>query len=76
MTYFSINDNSSLCFGFNQVSGLPICGTGLFGLAFSVWPIRSACFGLAVSVWVHFGHKISVHEQPFTFVYFNDYTGR
>ena len=26
-------------------------GTGLFGLAVSVWPIRSGRFGLAVSVW-------------------------
>jgi len=29
-------------------------------------------FGLAVSVWGHFGHDISAHKQLITFVYLND----
>ena len=33
-------------------------------------------FGLAVSVWGHFGHDISVHKQLITFVYLNDYIDR
>jgi len=40
-----------------------------FSLANSVKPIRSGRFGLAVSVWKHFGHDISVHTQLITFVY-------
>jgi len=45
-------------------------GTGLsgrFGLG---------SFGLAVSVWGHFGHDISVQKQLIAFVYLNYYTGR
>jgi len=33
-------------------------------------------FGLAVSVWGHFDHDISVHKQLIAFVYLNDYIGR
>jgi len=33
-------------------------------------------FGLAVSVWGHFGHDISVHKQLIAFLYLNDYIGR
>jgi len=48
---------------------------------FSVWLNRPdrfglSRFGLAVSVWGHFGHDISVHTQLTAFVYLNDYTGR
>jgi len=43
---------------------------------FSVWAVSvTGYFSLAVSVWGHFGHDISVHEQLITFVYLN-YIGR
>jgi len=35
--------------------------------------IGTGLFGLAVSVWGHFGHDISLHKQIITFVYLNDY---
>jgi len=49
---------------------------------FSVWPFwsepfRSGRFSLAISVWGHFGHDISVHKQLITtFLYLNYYIGR
>ena len=62
---------------------------GSFGLAVSVWPIRSepfrsesfwsGRFGLAVSVMAHFGRDISVHKELMKFVKFvdvNEYPGR
>jgi len=33
-------------------------------------------FGLAVSVWGHFGRDISVHKQLIALVYLNDYIDR
>jgi len=47
-------------------------------LADSVWSGRFGLgsFGLAVSVWGHFGHDISVQKQLIAFVYLNYYTGR
>jgi len=43
-------------------------GLSRFGLANSVWPIRSGRFGLAVSVTGHFGRDISVHKELMKFV--------
>ena len=38
-------------------------GLSRYGLADSVWPIRSGQFGLAVSVTGHFGRDIAVHKE-------------
>ena len=48
---------------------------------FSVWQFGLShfgrgSFGMAVSVWGHFGHDISVHKQLIATVYLNDYIGR
>ena len=52
-------------------------GTGLFGLSrFGLGRFGLGRFGLAVSVWGHFDHDISVHKQLIAFVYLNDYIGR
>jgi len=49
-------------------------GMRLFSLAVSladsVWAVSvTGHFGLAASVWGHFGHDISAHKQLITFVY-------
>jgi len=43
---------------------------------FSISRFGLGGFGLAVSVWGHFDHDISVHKQLIAFVYLNDYIGR
>ena len=60
--------------------------SGRFGLAVSVWPIRSepfrsepfrsGRFGLAVSVMGHFGRDIFIHKELMKFVDVNEYPGR
>jgi len=54
--------------------------SGRFGLSrfdLSRFGLSNFClggFGLAVSVWGHCGHDISVHKQLIAFVYLNDYS--
>jgi len=52
-------------------------GSGGFGQAVSIWAVSvTEHFGLDVSVWVHFGRRISVHKQLIIIVYLNYYIGR